>query len=392
MRPWYTKFSGTLHDERWVSVVEDIYSRHHRWETYLRNEAPLARIGMVYSQQTAAYYGGTEARAKVEDHTLGMYHALIESRIPFEMVHDRLLDEEHVAPFKTLILPNIAALSDQQCEQIRAFVGRGGSLVATFETSLYDEWGQRRDDLALGELFGVQCVSSVEGPMQNSYLRVEADPATGQYHPVLSGLESAQRIINGVYRLPVVDTLSRIYSPLTLVPPYPDLPMEEVYPRQPKTNIPEVALRELGESRIVYFPWDVDRVFWEVMCVDHGVLLRNAVQWATNEDPVVEVTGPGVLDVTVWRQAASMTVHLVNLTNPMMMKGPFRELVPVGQQVIRVRLPGNRQPQRVRLLAADQTVPVEVSEGCLRVTVPTVLDHEVIAIDLQPLNVATDGL
>jgi hypothetical protein len=382
MRPWYTKFCGTLHDDRWVDVVEDIYDRHYRWEAYLRNEVSLARIGMVYSQQTAAYYGGTQAREKVEDHTLGFYHALIEGRIPFEMVHDRLLDEQHLAPFKTLILPNIAALSGQQCQQLRAFVEHGGSLVATFETSLYDEWGQRRNDLALADLFGVQCLDAVEGPMQNSYLRIEADPATGEYHPLLSGLENAQRIINGVYRLPVKDTLSRAYAPLTLVPSYPDLPMEEVYPRQPKTSVPEILLRELGESRIVYFPWDVDRAFWEVMCVDHGKLLQNAVQWSTNEEPVAEVTGPGVLDVTVWRQAASMAVHLVNLTNPMMMKGPFRELIPVGQQLVRVRLPEGRQPQRVRLLAADQTVPTDVSDGCLRVTVPSVLDHEVIAIDL----------
>jgi hypothetical protein len=75
-------------------------------------------------------------------------------------------------------------------------------------------------------------------------------------------------------------------------------------------------------------------------------------------------------------------VHLVNLTNPMMMKGPFRELIPVGQQVVRVRLPEDRRPQRVRLLAADQTVPVDVSDGYLHVAVPTILDHEVIAIDL----------
>ena len=66
------------------------------------------------------------------------------------------------------------------------------------------------------------------------------------------------------------------------------------------------------------------------MCVDHGRLLRNAVRWATNEAPPVEVDGPGVLDVTVWRQRESMTVHLVNLTNPMMMKGPLREIIPVG--------------------------------------------------------------
>src|SRR6185436_3153593 len=106
-----------------------------------------------------------------------------------------------------------------------------------------------------------------------------------------------------------------------------------VYPRVPKTETPEVYLREMetlpagnkssaGEtpaarSGIVYFPWDIDRTFWEVLCVDHFKLLRNAVEWATNEEKPVTVTGPGVLDVTVWRQKESMTVHLVNLTNPM---------------------------------------------------------------------------
>jgi len=49
--------------------------------------------------------------------------------------------------------------------------------------------------------------------------------------------------------------------------------------------------------------------------VDHFKLLRNAVTWATNEDPIVTVTGPGVLDVTVWQQKDSLTMHLVNLTN-----------------------------------------------------------------------------
>ena len=122
--------------------------------------------------------------------------------------------------------------------------------------------------------------------------------------------------------------------------------MEKVYPRVPKTDIAEVYLREVGTGRVVYFPWDIDRIFWEVLAVDHGTLLRNAVQWATNEEPPVRVTGPGVLDVTAWRQAASMTVHLVNLTNPMMMKGPFRELIPVGEQRVVVRLPAGADGQQ----------------------------------------------
>jgi hypothetical protein len=87
--------------------------------------------------------------------------------------------------------------------------------------------------------------------------------------------------------------------------------MEDVYPRVPRTDTRELFLRDVGRSRVVYFPWDVDRTFWDVMCVDHGRLLRNAVAWATNEPSPVEIDGRGLLDVSVWRQRDSMTVHLV---------------------------------------------------------------------------------
>jgi hypothetical protein len=84
----------------------------------------------------------------------------------------------------------------------------------------------------------------------------------------------------------------------------------------------------------------------------------------------------------VWRQRASLTVHLVNLTNPMMMKGPVRELIPVGEQQVRVRLPDGTRPKQVRLLAADRKVRSEQSGSYLSCTVPSILDHEVLAIDL----------
>jgi hypothetical protein len=71
---------------------------------------------------------------------------------------------------------------------------------------------------------------------------------------------------------------------------------------------------------------------WEVLCIDHGRLLQNSVRWAANnEESPVSVSGPGLLDVTVWRQKSSITVHMVNLTNPMTMKGPYRYLIPAGR-------------------------------------------------------------
>jgi hypothetical protein len=383
MRPWVTKFSGVLYDKRWLPIVERIYDWHYRNERYLRNEAPLARVALLHSEQTSTYHAGVAPGDRHEDHVLGMYHALVEARVPFELAHEAYLTPDRLDQFKLLILADAAALSDAQCAAIRDYVTRGGSVVATFASSLHDEFGQRRKDFGLADLFGVSFTGRIEGPMQNSYLNLEAD-RSGRRHPTLEGLEDAPRIINGAFRIAVRPTME-FPSPMTLVPSYPDLPMEDVYPRVPRTDTRELYLRDLGRSRVVYFPWDIDRTFWEVMGVDHGRLLRNAVKWAMNEPQPVEVEGPGVLDVAVWRQRDSMTVHVVNLTNPMMMKGPIREVMPVGPLLARIRLPTGTRAGRVHLLTAGMAPPVMEDTGdAVTVTVPSVADHEVVAIDLKP--------
>ncbi|UCF36569.1 MAG: beta-galactosidase trimerization domain-containing protein [Acidobacteriota bacterium] len=380
-RPWFVKFSGTIYDRRWLKTVEDIYEWHFKAEKYLRNTAPLARVGLVYSDKPVGSYGTEPWQERLGDHERGMYHALIEARVPFEMVNDRLLEPDRLNPFKLLILPNIAMLSESQCEQLREFVRAGGNLLATFESSLYDETGRRRNDFGLADLFGVSYGDRVEGPMQNSYLRLKAEGEDGHFHPVLDGLEDAYRIINGIWRLEVRPR-EEFPAPVTLIPTYPDLPMEHVYPRKPETGIREVYLREAGSSRVAYIPWDIDRTFWEVLNVDHGKLLGNVVKWALNEPSPAEVNGAGLLDVTVWRQQDSMTVFLVNLTNPMMMKGPIRELLPVGPQTVRIQLPEGVRADQVKLLISGSRPEYQQNDRALTLTVPSVLDLEVVAIDL----------
>ncbi|MBK7626087.1 MAG: beta-galactosidase [Bacteroidales bacterium] len=380
MHPWFTKFSGVLYDKRWLDIVDKIYQVHYRNESYLRNTSPMARVGMVFKEQNPNY-GSETWQQRNGDHASGMYHALIEDRMPFEMVNDRLLDEEHLKQFRLLILPNIATLSKEQCDQIRKFVIAGGSILATFETSLYDEEGRRRMDFGLADLFGVSYDKGVEGPMQNSYLRLKKDSSSGQFHPVLKDLEEAYRIINTVNMVKVIPRAT-FPDPVTHIPTYPDLPMEDVYPRIPETNTRGLFLRETNKGRIAYFPGDIDRTFWQIMSADHGKLLRNTIRWALKEEPIIEVKGPGVLDVTLWRQQNSMTVHLVNLTNPMMMKGPFRELIPVGAD-ISINIPQNTKVTAVKLLVGERPASYVIKDNRIELNVGHILDHEIIGIDLE---------
>ena len=170
--------------------------------------------------------------------------------------------------------------------------------------------------------------------------------------------------------------------PLTLIPSYPDLPMEKVYSAQPQTDIPQVFLRESGAGRVVYFPWDIDRTFWEVLSVDHLKLLRNAVAWATNEDPPVTVTGPGVLDVTVWRQKELADRAPREPDEPDDDEGAGSRAHP-GRRAARAPPSPGRAPCEKAAAPRRRDGPAGPAVGgWLEVTVPSILAHEVVAVDL----------
>ena len=209
--------------------------------------------------------------------------------------------------------------------------------------------------------------------MQNAYLALNGP------HPLLTGLEDTPRIIHGVSRVATKPDNPSTKSPLLLIPTYPDLPMEEVYPRpESKTNQPEVYVREHGKGRVVYFPFDIDRTYWEILANDHGRLLKNAVAWA--DTAPLKVSGPGMLDVTLWRQEHSVTVHLVNLTNSMAMRGFVREPVAVGPFRVELTLP--TVPKNIQLLTAGKKPESAIKGATVTVTIPSVSVHEVIAFDV----------
>ena len=144
-----------------------------------------------------------------------------------------------------------------------------------------------------------------------------------------------------------------------------------------------MTARQVGKGRVVFFPWDIDRTYWEVLCVDHGTLLRNAVMWATNEEPVVRVQGAGLVEVTVWTQKQSLTVHLVNLSNPMMMKGPGSRNPPdwtaEGSPEASRRA---RSWPASSCWSAEPSRTIRRTAGAVEVHVPSIGLHEVVAFDL----------
>ncbi|WDR02865.1 family 10 glycosylhydrolase [Devosia algicola] len=350
--PWFTKFNGVVPDQRWVEPVAQSFALHARLEPVLAKMTPTAEIALLDPATTLRHHSH-ETRAAAEADDLGFYQALIEAKLPFELVSDQAMTPTMLDRFKVIILANATCLSDEQCAMLTAYVGRGGSVVAANETSTRDQGNQPRNAIALGDLLGVQMTSPARGPVQNSYVSFSG------HHPITEGFGDAARISGGT-RMMAVEPAADTVSPVLYVPDFPDLPMEEVYPREDPKGSALVAREHDGGGRTVYIPWNIGAIFNEVQTPDHSRLMTNAIRWALNRRPSVEFEGRSVLDVAVRENADGLAVMLFNLTNPMMMHGPIRDVFPVGEQTLDIAVPQGRTFKSARLLvdAADATATV----------------------------------
>jgi hypothetical protein len=109
----------------------------------------LATVAVLRSYPSLTYN-----HADTQLSTILAEQALIQSRIPFDLIFD-----EHLASlskYEVLVLPNTECLSDAQLSSIRKFVASGGGLVATGQAGLYDQWRRLRVEPGLKELIDAQ--------------------------------------------------------------------------------------------------------------------------------------------------------------------------------------------------------------------------------------------
>src|SRR5215475_2907997 len=216
-------------------------------DSHFVNKRSIANVGVVMGQRTHLFYRPPRA-TQMAQYMDGLYYALLEGRFLFDFVHEEKLGPEDLKKYSALVLPNTALLSDEQCRQLRAYVEAGGSLLATFETSMYNERNERRGDFGLGDVFGIRKAGEIVGTTGNGYLaRIE------KQHEILNGFTNTHWIPGAENRLRIAPVDSPV---LTVVPGFVAYPPELSYPVEAHTTEPAVVVREKGRSRLVYFPGD----------------------------------------------------------------------------------------------------------------------------------------
>jgi len=359
---------------------------------------------VLISEQTREFYAYRHVMDHFLAHCLGVFRTAYEERFPLTLITDGDIRADRLAPYRVLILPNVACLSDDQVRTIREYVAAGGSVVATCETSLFDEIGRPRHDFALGDLFGVSYRGRPKAPDK----RVLDDPnapivVDDPYWAQRSGIAAFRWGAGDLTTLDLVDDpVLRGLAPnvqVTFKGPLvritdPQAPMKRaviMFPDAGAEHMPAAAAGTYQKGRVVYLAAGIDAAHFSYGFPYTRRLLANAIRWAARQPYPVDVRAPMCVQSTFFRQkdtqGTRIIVHLFNGINSTSDHGlpevdvPLREeCVPIAG--IQARLRG-LSIKSIHLEPGGTTLKTQSEGDALRVDLPPLNIHAMLVVELN---------
>jgi hypothetical protein len=157
----------------------------------------VKHVAIVSSEPTMLYRGRMDMSSHAND-MIGAIRMLDALHIQYDVVPDWNLVPQILKSYQLIILPNTACMSDEQVLAVRQYVGDGGAVLATAESSLFDANGKPRQDFALADVFGVRIDEKVDDAVQSAERKspVYIHPGS-ETHAIFRGLPGTELIIPG---------------------------------------------------------------------------------------------------------------------------------------------------------------------------------------------------
>jgi hypothetical protein len=361
------------------------------------------------SDNTRNFYG--RSAGLVEERymagVLGTFRTAVEEHLPITVINDWNLNSEDLARYKLLILPNAACLDDAQVTAIGQFVRAGGGLVASLDTSLFDEYGNPREKFALGEVLGVEH----RGPPDSTgagkeEIDVNFAQAIGPDYwekrkNVFDFRQDVRTFLNeGRMKTYVGDNPVTFKGPAVRVATK-GADVKIVGTIQAKSVaaaqlMPGVVTHAHGKGKVVYFAAGFDAAYYLYAYPYQRLALKHAISWAAATPAPVTVEAPMCVHATVMRQyrkdkegAERLVVHLFSDLNTTAHHALPVDDVPLREEVIpiydiRVNFGLDYRLRRVHLEPEGRNLEMPKTPEGVSVTVPRLDVHAMVVAELEP--------
>lgn len=358
--------SGTFDqdDRKALTAAKNAYRFLRDHLEYYEDLESVGKTMLYYSQKTMDFYGRGQSRERALFEYRGLYETLVHNHLQFDVVHDGALEAAKLSKYKTVILPNVACLDGDEISLLDGFVKQGGNLIATYETSLFDEEGSARDG------YGLNCLPfSVRErrDMVGSYLLIKDKNLLKSFDDVdLMALNGELLCVEykGSGGVEFQDLLS---TPLV------------------RNNTPEFAYWEgvgedpglfcarFGKGRVVYLPWSVGKLFHLQGVPEYSQTMADLIDYL-NGGRELQTNAPASVEASLARGKKGLVIHLLNATGQQ--SKPQTEVIPLYDIPVSVKTEHNR----ARCLVAEKELECKRDGERLTFSLPKLNIYEVISV------------
>ena len=353
------------YERKGTEYLKPVFNFMERHAEILQNMAPAKFIGLLVSGDTADWYLKEKGSNPYRYYYQGGFEVLKEAHHQVEPIYAHKLSFDRLREYPVLFLPNAACMSDEDAEVIKRYVAEGGNLIATHETSRYDQNGDPRPDFALSDLFGARLLREDVEEYTDLYLKIVRP------HPVTQGFEPGQLIPQDfqVLRVEVQD---------------PDEVLATTYRMGFEEELgPALVARQCGEGKVVYIPSGLEAVYPAARFEQVRRLFEDIVRWLAGGKVPYRIAAPTGVVANLMEGPDRLLLHLLNNNGDKNKRTHCREdYVPAFDIGVEVRIPEGRVVREVRFLNSGEKPNYSVEGGWLKVKVTCLELYEGISIEL----------
>lgn len=419
--PLLTYLDSYIHDKTGLLPVKILFEDMEQNEELYFSQISVPYIALLCSEQTGLYYAKKEdykfnERPIFVDYSnqeVGQWHnnyfegafaALTHSHQQFDVILDADLTVENLQKFNVLILPDIACLSVNQAEAINRFVQNGGGVIASYETSLFDEKGRQREDFLLKDLFGASFKGKEDLTLSRTQKRPEPYIRIKAGHPVTTGLgdnilipydfKGMERNYSFIERDELnkgsfeeqILKVSVIEGGEAAADFYYPSGGEFGQPFSFRSGHPEsVIVNQYGKGKAVYFAQPLDLLYKARGFQVLRKLYTNAVDWVSSATPPYRIEGPISIITYLTEGENQRSLHIVNLVGDTLQTLNYRVeyIASIYNLKIRIVVPNGKKVMSVSLTQMKSQLDFGLIDNECCITLPELKVYECIIIAYQ---------
>ena len=384
-----------------------------RRKPWLTHKSPEPWAALVMSDNTRNFYGRSagQVEQRYMANVFGAFRATVEEHLPVNVINDWNLNAADLARYKVLILPNTASLDDAQLSAIEQFVKNGGGLVASLDTSLFDEFGDPRANFGLAKVFGVEYRGlpvlpsppgkGVGGDAAKDDIDVNFAKSIGpDYWEKRKNIfdfkqDTASFLNQGKMKTYVgAESVTFKGAAVKVAVKSPDAKvLGKLRARTAgAAEMPGVVTNTYGKGKVVYLPAGFDSAYYLYSYPYQRLVLRHAIDWAASALPPMTVEAPMCVHATLMRQSKDgerLIVHLFNDLNTTAHHAFPNDDVPLREEVVPIRdisitFGSHYRIRRVRQEPEGKELDVRKAATGVSVTVPRLDVHSMVVAELEP--------